>query len=556
MDDRQLTAGPLAARIFEGDLRCLTYLGTEVVRRISYPVRNLSWGTMPVRTVSEEVGPLSYRRAFVAVDGGFEGSFEVTLAEGGAGLVADLAITALADLQVMRAGFTLLHPIAGVAGTEMVVVHTDGQEEATHFPQQISPGQPARDIAGLRHRVWGVDVSITMEGEVFEMEDQRNWSDASYKTYCRPLAWPRPFALRQGARVEQRLRIALAGAGDAIASLRTGAKVTGRMPAILLAHEDGLTGLDAALPPGVGLLARVSSRTPAVRLKVLRPDALEIVFAGLDDLQMAVARCRAAGMTPARVVALPAPYLQSWQPEGPWPQGARPADAIPVLRRGFPGALVGAGSLANFTEFNRSRPDPDTCDFATFGNTAIVHAADDLSVIETLEALPHVFASAKAIMGPKPLHLGLFSIGMRSNPYGDGVVENPDAARIPMAMLDPRQATSFAAAYALGVLGAAIAAGVESLALAMVSGPLGATGTPLARVIAVAAGRRGATVRVTEGAGLTGIEWDHGGMLANLSAGGLPHDKPGLRLTSGGPVASAARGMLAPTEVLLWGDAG
>ncbi len=33
-----------------------------------------------------------------------------------------------------------------------------------------------------------------MEGDTYEMEDQRNWTDASYKTYVRPLAYPGPTA--------------------------------------------------------------------------------------------------------------------------------------------------------------------------------------------------------------------------------------------------------------------------------------------------------------------------------------------------------------------------
>ena len=38
-----------------------------------------------------------------------------------------------------------------------------------------------------------------MEGDTFEMEDQRNWTDASYKTYVRPLALPWPYTLAGGA---------------------------------------------------------------------------------------------------------------------------------------------------------------------------------------------------------------------------------------------------------------------------------------------------------------------------------------------------------------------
>ncbi len=42
-----------------------------------------------------------------------------------------------------------------------------------------------------------------MEGEVFEMEDQRNWTDASFKTYCRPLALPIPYRLEPSTPVRQ-----------------------------------------------------------------------------------------------------------------------------------------------------------------------------------------------------------------------------------------------------------------------------------------------------------------------------------------------------------------
>mgnify|MGYP006195238293 CR=1 FL=1 len=43
----------------------------------------------------------------------------------------------------------------------------------------------------------------TANGDVFEMEDQRNWTDASYKTYVRPLALPWPYTLEAGTELEQ-----------------------------------------------------------------------------------------------------------------------------------------------------------------------------------------------------------------------------------------------------------------------------------------------------------------------------------------------------------------
>ena len=104
-------------------------------------------------------------------------------------------------------------------------------------------------------------------------------------------------------------------------------------------------------------------------------------------------------------------------------------DLVPLLRAAFPEAEVGGGSLTNFTEFNRCRPDPEAVDFVTFGTTAIVHAADDRAVLETLEALPAVFDSAERSRLGATLHLGLVSIGMRSNPYGAAVADESGRAR-------------------------------------------------------------------------------------------------------------------------------
>jgi len=285
--------------------------------------------------------------------------------------------------------------------------------------------------------------------------------------------------------------------------------------------------------PGIPVLLRLDAQTPEADLIALahrRDVAVEIVFTDMADLHRQIARLDKAGLRPQRVVALPLSYLASHQPEGPWPDGPTPADAVVAFKSALPGVPVGSGSLTNFTEFNRCRPDP-RADFVTFGNTAIVHAADDLSVRETLEALPAIFTTAQAIAPGKPLHLGLFAIGMRSNPYGRDVMANPTAARLPMAMDDPRQSTDFAAAYAIGILVAAARAGVDSLALAMPDGPLGANDTPLEKVIRAAAQLAGKSVEWTEDGPLHLLRGPGVTLAANLgpTSRALP-DAPGGNL--------------------------
>jgi hypothetical protein len=510
-----LAAGRLTAEIRDGALGAVRLDGVEVLRALTYPVRNADWGThLTVTTgeeTGEEAGATTYTRRFADAGGAFHGLFRVAVSETSVG--AEVTLTFARAARVNRAGFTLLHPVRGVAGTPLAIRHPDGRVTRTAFPARISPGQPARDIAGMTHAVGGVTVDIAMEGDTFEMEDQRNWSDASFKTYCRPLSLPRPYDVAAGQVVRQRIVLTLRADGPVVAPDTGAGTRTARLPQVMLAHEAGLSDV-AALDafPGVPVQLRLTGATPDADLRALAArshktgagTALEIAFDDMAGLHALIARARAAGLAPLRVAALPRGYLQSHQPEGPWPAGPAPADALAPLRAGFPGAAAGGGSLTNFTELNRCRPDPAAVDFVTFGNTAIVHAADDLSVWQTLEALPDILATAADIAGGKPLHLGLVSIGMRSNPYGAGVEPNPDRLRLPMAMDDPRQDTGFAAAYAVAVLARAAVAGAGSLALAMPGGPLGARG-PLADVVRAAAALAGQTVQVTEGAGAVAI---------------------------------------------------
>jgi hypothetical protein len=497
--EHTISSGRLTATVAGASARCLAFDGVEILRGLSAPVRDEGWGTFDTLIENADLRPDGFRCVFSHPNGLFRGEFEFGLPSERR-CVANFTLTFARDAQINRAGFCLLHPLAGVRGTAMTVLHADGTEEECCFPEFISPDQPAKNIVALTHRIGRITLRFAMEGEVFEMEDQRNWSDASFKTYCRPLAQPRPFRVNAGETLRQRITI------DIIAIDRASAPETirggqhARLPAITLAFDPALCAAEALeMFPRTPVLARVDREMPDDILnRLARRDeiALEIVFDALDEIDEMAARCRDAGLTPLRVVALPRPYLQSHQPGGPWPTGPRPMDAIPVVRRTFPGVPTGGGSLTHFTEFNRCRPGTEV-DYLTFGNSAIVHAADDLSVVQTLEALPDIFATAQHVQRDKPLHLGLFSIGMRSNPYGPDPQADWKDKPTPMARRDQRQETAFAAAYAIAVLVQATRAGVSSIALAMPDGDLGSHGRPLGTVIEALSGRAGSDV-VTE----------------------------------------------------------
>ena len=93
--------------------------------------------------------------------------------------------------------------------------------------------------------------------------------------------------------------------------------------------------------------------------------------------------------------------------------------------------------------------------------------------METLETLPWIFASARAMIGKVPYHIGPTSIPCRDNPYGAAVAPNPDNRRVCLSDIDPRQRGLFAAAWSLGYLSAAARAGVNAVAFGSATGPQG-----------------------------------------------------------------------------------
>ena len=173
---------------------------------------------------------------------------------------------------------------------------------------------------------------------------------------------------------------------------------------------------------------------------------------------------------PSSVAVSPAADLKSTPPGSVWPP-CPPAEAVlHAARHAFPGVQLGGGMLSYFTELNRKRPPLALVDFVTFSTSALVHAGDDRSAMETLEALPAIAASVHVIAGGRPFVVGPSAIGMRDNPYGAGPLPNPHNGRMAMAGRDPRQFALFNAAWTLGYVARFALGGAARIA---VSGPLG-----------------------------------------------------------------------------------
>jgi hypothetical protein len=605
---RLLTAGPLSAILEAGNLRAIRFGGIELIRGISFLVRSRTWGTLApvIADLRIEEAEGEFRVGYTArvQDGAQVLTYAASITGRADGYLAfSCEATAVTEFVTCRTGFVILHPIAGVAGRPVRIAHVDGTEVAGRFPDLIDPVQPMLNLRALTHEAApGLTVTCRMEGDTFEMEDQRNWTDASFKTYVRPLALPWPYTLAAGERTAQRVTLTLAGtpprrAGeDGEARLELG-EALGEMPPIGLGCAPGEA--EAALPHlaalrAAGLSTLVCRFDPrqghgAAELAHYRALAegmgaaaeLQIVVPSVEDyatdLAAAAAAVAASGLRPEAIMVVPAADLISTPPGSPWPPSP-PLEAVyRAARAAFPGVRLGGGMFTHFTELNRKRPPLDFIDFVTFATSAIVHAADDRSVMETIEALPSIAASARAIADSRPFVVGPSAIGLRDNPNGPGPLPNPNAIRLPMAGYDPRQRGLFNAAWTLGYIAAFAYGGAARIAL---SAPIGDFGIldekgvwPVYHVLRACAALRGGrlrAVRSTAGSAFAALHVVVGGgqhlLLANLTDAPLPvvlpepfagarHcvlDAPALRWGMRSPEAfDTASGNAAPGRLVL-----
>ena len=427
---RSLRAGRLSALLDAGNLRDIRFDGVEVIRGVSFLLRDVEWGTASIEISGLKIEESADR---------FTVAYRATC-NGNSGFVYDMRVEGVAsgqlsvhaqgaserDFLTNRVGFVVLHPLRGVAGRPMTIEHTDGSVETVTMPELISPDQPAFAIRALSHEpADGLHATCRLEGDTFEMEDQRNWTDASFKTYVRPVALPKPFLVQAGERVIQSVTVTISGQARAVPHRANAGQIRlgepeGIMPAIGLGMDIAAeidadrAALLARLAPQ-RLVARLDLRDtiagPALgRLEALRDRlgaklTLELVLPARDpeaEIAVAAKAVAASGLTVDAVLPTGA-YDLKMRPSNSMPvDAASPADLIQAARRAFPHAMIGGGVLTGFPEFNRN-PPPREADFVTHTTSAIVHAADDRSVMETIEALPYVFASAKGPRRQSPL---------------------------------------------------------------------------------------------------------------------------------------------------------
>ncbi|MBB2903295.1 hypothetical protein FHR75_004137 [Kineococcus radiotolerans] len=541
---RRVTAGDWSLNLRGVSVEDITYRGVPVLSALRVVVRDHDWRTVPATSSSVDVvhevvrdsetgdgasGEATAERLQVHLsadhdDLGAGVHWSAELVGGGPRLRLAVSGRVTRPFRRNRIGLVVLHP-AEVAGAALRVRHPDGSSTTTSFPEQIAPHQPALDVAGLdwtsEHGDTALRLSLDFAGEVFEMEDQRNWTDASFKTYSTPLSAPFPAAVGEGDGFTHVVDITVTEVGPRRSGVRRfdpralradephhavrdqPARVpVRRIPTLPSGRLAPRVQLQASTAPGEptdtaswwrGPLLVELDATGRAWPGVLARARREAGGAGLD--------VRMTADDPAQVDAVVAALVEG-PDEGTGTgsgSGSGAVERVAVydanqhittpalwqrLRDCASGLPLVGGTRAHFTELNRRHTGlPADLPALTFSSTPQMHDTSREQVLRAIAVQRLTAEQAVRIAGSRPVHVGPVTLRPRFNAVAtsprvsadvDVVAEGVGAQHV-WAADDPRQASRAFAAWLVASYQAFAVAGVASVTLTETWGPRGLT---------------------------------------------------------------------------------
>lgn len=514
--------GPWSASLRGSELDDIAFDGELVVRSIRFVVRDQDWKTLPVivDAVDHTTSGL-HLRGRVGDDGEVV-AWSLSVDLGASTLRVAVRAEVTAAFRRARIGLIVLQSPA-LAGTELVVGHPEGSTTTTRLPEHVAPHQPAIRIESLAWTGDRIATTARFSGDVFEMEDQRNWTDASFKTYSTPLSLPFPVAVAVGDVVEQAVEVSCArvdAAETAEAPLATPLAVTVVPETELSAQREdpapesveGRIGapLDSVVPT---ISTSVSSDPDGGRAGAVVPDTITAVLAEIDPtnpdwpaiLDRAV---RQAGFRPLDLRLV----LGTGEEAEPVLRRLRDA-AVPVVRVGAfhrrthlsevtlltavgdvlralwadirtPHPELVGGTRAHFTELNRNHARLERwAGPVAFSITPFMHDRGGHQLVESLGMQAVVVADAVRIADGRPLHVGPVTLGARYNAVAttrasaggsrDAELRAGFGAEHVPGATDDRQSAKALGAWVVGSVAALAVLGVQSLSYFEATGPRG-----------------------------------------------------------------------------------
>lgn len=493
-----LRAGDTTVFYESASIRYVNIGGYEAIRRVYFALRNENWDTID-GTIHDEVVRATndtFEVSFVSSheQGDISFAWRATISGTSDGIVSfSFDGEALSSFRRNRIGLCILHPM-DAAGRPCTVSHPDGTSEDSEFPELISPHQPFKAIRRIRHSVTrDIQCEVEFIGDVFEMEDQRNWTDGSFKIYSTPLDLPFPVHVSRGEKISQKVIIRPVILSKTVGKQR---RRTARTERVTIEIDETTS---VALPElGFQKSARLAEKgeTAVERLRQLAPDHIRVdvrmssqseeeiedllrdaIHLGAPlELALFVPQERTQSLSQlAALLDKILPPLKrvlvfDEQRKVTSPDTLRQATS--VLRPRFPDIEFCGGTDAFFAELNRDRPDMSLLDGLTYSINPQVHTFDNLSIVESLAAQCRTVESANAFSTGKPVHVSPVTFKMRWNPNATAPQRVISDERL-SDQVDPRQLSLFAAAWTVGSIKSLAFGGAASATFYEAFGPRG-----------------------------------------------------------------------------------
>ncbi len=461
-----LCAGNLQVEFCTGRLINFSCDGYTVLTEVYFALRDQNWNTIPFTLeklkVSDEGDHFAIefhavhkeREISYEWDGRINGTEDSTISY-------EFRGTAGSDFLRNRIGFCVLHP-ADCCGKSCQIVHSDGSTEYCSFPEMIAPHQPFLDIRKMSCETEeGMLLNTEFEGEVFETEDQRNWTDASFKTYCTPLGLPFPVKVHRGDCVYQKVIVSLKtverkpfSLGSVIREPLTAKQIrlVEGLKLSCLRYEYYFSGNHEWFDEIVGQAERLNLK---IRLAVFFTEAWE---AELKHLAYLADRYKKNLCE----ILIFEEYVKVVREE------ILRASRSCLKSLGIP---VGSGTDAFFTQNNREPLPAEQMDFVSYSNNPQVHAFDNDSIMATANGQMANVLSCKRLFRKLPILVSPVTMKIRWNP--DLTTKEICRPGVMPGNIDIRQMSLFAAAWFVRSLAALLEAGAYGADYFELTGPAG-----------------------------------------------------------------------------------
>lgn len=501
----ELRAGPVTALLYDGDLRHVRVGDVELVQRVYVAVRDAVWNTIPgtiedlrVESAGEtfEV-TFACRHAYQDIDFAWRARIA---GEADGSITYEMAGSPRTVFSYAKIGLNIHHPLSECVGRPFRA-YRGGQELRGELPSDIEPQLfvdgtltalfPEYDMLVIELD-GGLEVRFDFKGDLFEMQDHRNWTDANLKSYGTPLSLPWPFDAVPGEEIRQSVRISFAGSPPVPRPRRDRVQIDVGEPTGALLPPIGwgmaepvtrLSGrefefLGAARPAHLRVDLLLGDDALEDRLDEAADQALALgaalelaVFDGGADPGEAARMLNVLEDKPvgvARVLVFAGEQGFS-STSGSTTPAALVSAVRAVLAPKMAGVAFAGGTNQFFTEINRNRPEAAGMDAVVYSINPQVHAADDLSVMENLQAQAATVAMARKLTGGLPVFVSPITLIGRYGPFPAG----PPTEGGLSGNVDLRHPALFGAAWTVASVKELAQAGAAALTYYETTGPRG-----------------------------------------------------------------------------------